>query len=256
MVSKKIGENAFYQCPNLNSVVFEEPSILNSIPDHCFFKCQSFTSIYIPSSCKCIGDFALSECKSLRLVEFEKSNLEKIGISAFCNCTSLEKITIPSSVKELQSDAFKGCKSLTEVEFELPCSLTILETRTFEGCRDLTHISIPSSITKIGYCCFKKCRLSEITFDDNSSLAEILFSAFEGNSFKQICIPSSVKKLYGAPFLDCYDLEKDIINSPSSIFILDIIAFNGCISLKEIIVPKDLNVNDSLPDYEIKITRI
>ena len=62
---KKIGENAFYGCKNLISIILQEG--LESIGDN-WFKNASIKEIVIPKSVKTIGDKAFEYCSDLTRV--------------------------------------------------------------------------------------------------------------------------------------------------------------------------------------------
>ena len=55
-------------------------------------------------------------------------------------CFNLKEITIPGNVKSIEDDAFVGCESLKS-------------------------ISIPSSVTYIGYCAFSYSGLTDVYYD-------------------------------------------------------------------------------------------
>ena len=81
---------------------------------------------------------------------------------------------------------------------------------TDEG-RKLTEISIPNSVTTIGYHAFSGC-----------------------TSLKSITIPNSVSKIGRYAFYCCTSLERVVI--PDSVKEIDRCAFKGCISLKEVFI--------------------
>lgn len=84
---KEIGCNAFYNCSQLESVVFEENSQLETICAYAFSNCTSLKMITIPANVKEIESFAFYNCYNLEKVTFEE-NLQLTTISgyAFYNC--------------------------------------------------------------------------------------------------------------------------------------------------------------------------
>lgn len=85
---------------NITSVVFEEDSALQTIPNNCFSYQGALTTISFPS------------------------NLTTIRISAFSD-TGLTSITIPSSVTSIGNNAFKNTSAITEIRFLTPAGASI-----------------------------------------------------------------------------------------------------------------------------------
>lgn len=113
-----IGEQAFWSCTNLKSVVFGENSKLIAINNEAFWKCGSLESVTIPESVTYIGERAFNDCASLVSVTIPES-VTHIGDWAFGLCESLASVTIPKNVTHIGRDAFTGCNSLVEVTFEI-----------------------------------------------------------------------------------------------------------------------------------------
>ncbi len=84
-----ISGNAFKGTTGMETVEFEEPSILTSIGN---------------------GAFADSGIRHIRLPE----SVTLIDQLAFDHCTNLTKITIPKNVKEIKAGAFNFCEGLLE----------------------------------------------------------------------------------------------------------------------------------------------
>ena len=124
--TKWIGENAFYECKNLASIVI--PKSLISIGNKAFSGCSSLTSIDIPNLVTSIGDYTF-----------------------YC-CGSLASVTIGNSVTRIGDYAFTGCSSLTSVDFGT--SVEYIGYGAFAGC-DLQGICFPASLKEIGEHAFK-----------------------------------------------------------------------------------------------------
>ncbi len=153
-----IGSDAFRFCSKLESVTFEEGSLLESIGSYAFQYCSSLTNITIPSSVTSIGEYAFSSCSKLESVTFEEGSLlESIGNRAFYDCSGLTNITIPSSVTSIDDYAFYGCSRLENVTFEAGSLLESIGILAFYDCSNLTSITIPSSVTSIGSSAFSGC---------------------------------------------------------------------------------------------------
>lgn len=60
-------------------------------------------------------------------------------------------------------NAFRDCSSLTSIT--IPPSVTSIGYKTFSGCSNLTSITIPNNVTSIGRGSFEDCsNLTSVTF--------------------------------------------------------------------------------------------
>ncbi len=73
-------------------------------------------SVVIPDGVTCIGDYAFSDCKSLKEIEIPAS-VTSIGYGAFLGCSSLTSVRLACSPLELGSSVFGGCSGLEEAVF-------------------------------------------------------------------------------------------------------------------------------------------
>ena len=79
------------------------------------------------------------------------------------------------TVKEIQPRAFFGCSGLTSVT--IPSSVTSIGFAAFNSCSGLTSVTIPSSVTNIGDGAFNSCSgLTSVTIPN--SVTSIGYSAF------------------------------------------------------------------------------
>ena len=137
---KTIG-SSFYDCTKLDGVKLYEG--LETIGGSAFNHCTSLGSIHIPSTVKEIGGWCFESCKSLSEVTFAKDiNLTTIGEATFIYCSNLKKIVIPKSVEKIQTDennhgAFRGCSGLESVTFEPGSGLTTVDWNAFYGCGNM-----------------------------------------------------------------------------------------------------------------------
>lgn len=202
---------------NLSSVTFEENSRLKQIYDEAFSWQKNLSSINIPDSCLYIGAKA-----------FER--------------TGLINLTIGKNVTEIGSQAFTYCSNLLSVEFT-PYSNRfndyIQSNNIFAHCQNLiTVTNYPRASIKDGY--FDSCyKLSSFTFanDFGSSVAGPIGSrAFaDCRLLKEFTIPSHITQIKDYAFLNCYSLNKVIIEHSGLLEEnIDETAFDFCYSLFEI----------------------
>lgn len=124
-----IGDNAFYLCSNLMTVVI--PDSVTRIEALAFYYCKSLLSVVIPDS------------------------VTVIGRAAFAYCSSLTSVVLSNSITNIDTQMFYYCSSLTSVV--IPDSVTRIGEWSFEGCIELTSVVIPKSVTAIGQGAFSQC---------------------------------------------------------------------------------------------------
>ena len=203
----KIGENAFYYCSELSSVII--PQTVTYIGSEAFEGCGAITSITIPSSVTFIGYKVFTYCISLNNIVFEDGDktLEwdnYFSTTIFYGCpidslylgrnlkrtdeyyayglfqdSSVKKLIVGNTVTEIENISFYGCEKLTEIS--LPNSVTTIGESAFYDCENLTKVSLGNSVTKIGDFAFKDCEdLTEISL--GKSVAGIGSGALTGCS--------------------------------------------------------------------------
>lgn len=133
---------------------------------------------------------------------------------AYCNIVTTA-IELPDTVTEIGKFAF-ACISKLE-KFTIPETVTKIGKSAFWGCTALKQITLPKDLKVIPESCFKDCALSEISFP--KGLEEIGEEAFAseyfsiGNikrsdqSFTKIEIPNSVKRIGSDAFSGCLKLR-------------------------------------------------
>ena len=153
---------AFDGCSNLTSITI--PDSATSIGYEAFDGCSNLTSITIPDSVTSIGSSAFSDTAYYD----DESNWEHdvLYISNHLiearNNLSGEYI-IKHGTKMIADNAFWYCRSLTSIS--IPDSVTSIGYEAFDGCSNLTSITIPDSVTSIGSSAFSDTAY----YDDESN---------------------------------------------------------------------------------------
>ena len=177
------------------------PSIVTSIGEGAFANSIKLTDITIPNSVTSIGNGAFANCTNLTSVTI-LDGVINIGDYAFTYCISLNDINIPNSVTSIGEKTFSRCTSLMSISvsednsvfssangvlysknktilllypegktddiFIVPNSVIRIYKEAFMNI-NLTGVTIPSSVTGIGFQAFSWCgNLVSVTFEGES----------------------------------------------------------------------------------------
>ncbi len=204
---------------NMNSLVLDSvlsakisviPGTENKIVGK-LFKGTNIQSIILCEGITEIVENAFSRCESLTTIEIQ-NGLTTIGAYAFNRCTSLTSIKIPDSIETIGYNAFEGCGNLTTnsdidvnylgntnnpyvvlysltnkeiTQYEIKDHCRVIYQNAFSRCGELVSVSLPNSLTDIGYGAFSNC-----------------------SSLQEIVIPSSVITVGSCAFDFCNGLQK------------------------------------------------
>ena len=156
-------------------------------------------------------------------------------------------LTVPSEVNGIPvvyfADGFRffgstpvfGWGNTAVTSITIPNSVTSIGYMAFYRCTALTSVSIPSSVTSIGLYAFYGCSgLSSITIPN--SVTSIGGLAFYGcTALSSITIPNSVTSIGSQAFQNCASLTS--ITIPNSVTSILSSAFSSCSSLTSITIP-------------------
>ena len=232
-----IGEAAFNGCRALPAVSI--PAGVRDLPKQCFYNCTSLSSIEIPGTVESVGQSAFYGCTGVTSIVLNEG-VERIGITAFGN-SDIEEVHIPASVTDLSPDAFKGAAGFSAYSVSpenpnyaerdgvlydkhftavlrcpdgkggfhaLPDSCEVISDNAFEYCPSVTGVSIPQSVSYIGY------------------------NAFAGSGITGLYVPESVRFLGAGCFEDCMDLTEAVIDA--SVDGLPNYCIRGCEQLRTV----------------------
>ena len=111
----------------------------------------------------------------------------------------------------------------------------------FSGYSALQSVTIPSTLTNLGYRTFAKSGLVSIDLPEGiDSISSSLFR--DCTSLKRVVIPQGVTYIGYFAFYGCTSLEQ--VTIPESVSSIDICAFSGCTSLTEVALPSSLSYLD------------
>lgn len=139
--------------------------------------------------------------------------------------------------KNSSKNDLTGCSPNATGKITIPNTVTNIGYRAFSGCSGLTYVTIPNSVTSIGSSAFSGCSgLSLINIPNSvKSLDSYSYSCgiFAGcSNLTSISIPNSVSSIGDYAFAGCSSLTSIII--PNSINHIDECAFRNCKQLTRI----------------------
>lgn len=150
-----IGEQAFYYCSNLKSIII--PENVTTIENRAFYVCSGLKSLRIPANVSNIEDRAFAYCSGLETIEVDENNQyydSRNSCNALIQTSSntllvgCKNSVIPDGVTSIAEGAFRGCTELTNIV--IPEGVKTIGASAFRGCTGLTSVSLPSTITSIG----------------------------------------------------------------------------------------------------------
>lgn len=157
-----------------------------------------------------------------------KEGVTKIDGGTFAGCKSLTSVNIPNSVTEIGSGTFSGCSGLTSIT--IGNGVKKIYWRAFEGCKRLTSITIPDSVTLICEHAFSGCkRLTSINVDEGNKYYRSIDGVLFSKHMRRLIRYPAGRKVTNYIF-------------PDSVTEMDSSAFHGCTSLKEVTIPKGINI--------------
>lgn len=269
---QEIGDHAFADCSNLETVTFKEQatSNLTTIDTSAFEGCSLMKLSALPEGVTTINASAFKDCKKISLTEFP-TGLITIGKAAFEGCTGLTRVQIDGGEKKqttIADGAFATCNSLKLLDIEnvksigknafakLPFSeleinnVDTIGESAFAGCDKLKNPVI-QNVKTIGASAFAG---SGAQTDDNKVLLDSIQNvgsrAFEGCQFTSADIRDLEKvttytdpktKIEYSPFaggvLRKVTFADGVTKSLQGMFM-------GTTSLEEVILPESLKTID------------
>lgn len=255
-----IGKGAFAKCTNLKRADLSGLSnlkVLGSRDDYdygvgLFEGCSNLSEIKLDgcSSIEEICEKAFKDCITLERIDLSScSNLKKLGLpyaynninegninGVFEACSNLSEIKLNgASLEEICEKAFKDCKKLKTIDLSTCSKLSKIGNQMFESCEKCQSITLPTSITEIGFYAFRFCEaLEKINLSDLALTSIGKASFVKCKNIKKIDLSKSINltNLAKSMFSGCSALSS--VSLGSSVDTIGERVFYNCAKLKEL----------------------
>lgn len=152
--------------------------------------------------------------------------------------SQIESVVFPDTLISIGQYAFSKSALKT---LDIPDSVQDIKRSAFANCTNLTFVKLPNSMTTVPAECFLNCSaLNQIQYSEQ--LTTIGNYAFQNTAITELILPETVKTIEYGAFYHCEKLQTvklpQKLESLNSGVISSDGAFEGCIALKEIYIPK------------------
>ena len=229
-----------------------------SIYKYAFYDNDKITSITIGLKTKALGNYAFSSCSYLTEINFNATAMDDLSYDSqvFYNAGKDRngiKVTIGKNVTKIPAYLFHSyyynssySPKITSVEFEEGSVCESIGKGAFRDCTSLTSITIPDSVTSIGYEAFYNCdSLKYNEYDNayylgNEENPYVVLVEAKDKSITSCAINENTKIIYHEAFEYCTSLTSVTIGN--SVTSIEDIAFYGCDKLVEVYNLSSLNI--------------
>ena len=220
-------------CPNFNTIVFNNTSTLTSIPATFGSSMANIQYLTLPDSVTTIEAYTFSgRIRLIRVSLSPTSQLTTIADGAFSGCTNLTTISDLSSCTQLTyigGNAFSSCEKLNAT---FPSSITGISGNAFQNCVGVGILRFsPMSLSILGEQAFYQCaNLSGGLDFSNSSVYAIPSGAFTGCSkLTSVTFSNAITTIGNSAFYNCTNLTS--LYSVGSLTTIGQQSFSNCSKL-------------------------
>ncbi|MCM1376914.1 MAG: leucine-rich repeat domain-containing protein [Clostridium sp.] len=114
----------------------EVPAGVSVIEDYAYYDCPNLLSVVLPESVSSLGKGVFANCPQLRTVDLSNTLITEIPQECFAGCTSLVQVILPANVDKIGREAFRGT---AVVALELQ-DVAVLEPYALSGMNALKQV--------------------------------------------------------------------------------------------------------------------
>lgn len=221
---------AFARCTNFNPANFVIPDNVTKIKEYAFYECTSLNNIVLPDNITEFDGYCFCGCKNLQGTVKLSNNLTIVGYEAFKDCenldfTGVEGTFLPSGLSLIANEAFLNCKKLTgaitypaqtnnsntisdfafsgtgvtSVTIPEAAGITKIEKSAFEWANITDALTIPSTVTHLGYGTFAhNPKMTSVTVTGGSTSRDLQIEAwcfYTNNSLTSVTFGENIANI-------------------------------------------------------------
>ncbi len=169
-----IGENAFEDCAGITSLNI--PNSVTSVAFKAFWSCTAITTVTVGNSARSWGDYVFAYCTGLTTINWNVpdgvsftfgggTGLLSYG-NPFYHAYNIKTVVFGNNVKRIPACFCRNFEKLTSVT--IPSSVTYIGFWAFAYCNSLPKVTLPAAVDTIGYGAFTGCEnLSSLTIPNS-----------------------------------------------------------------------------------------
>ena len=256
-----IGSSALQDCANLEEIVLPETDSV-TIEGYQFVGDTNLTTIDMSKveSISFTGERTFAD-SGITELDLSNATFTTIEQTLLGGCNTLTKVTLPDTLTSIGQKAFYNLPALNEVVLKDPSklesigasafvstaitSLDLSETQitsipddAFWLCRSLESVNLPATVTSIGSGAFSATGLTNINFEDLTSLTTIGPSAFEAASLTDVDLSKTqVETIMDGAFHNNDSLRS--VTVPTTVTEIKPQSFNQCANLETLVIPEE-----------------
>ena len=241
-----IGENAFEGNQMITKVVL--PDTIENIGRYAFKSCTNLTKINIPVFVRNIGRSAFEDCERLETLEYNAANCYIDAIKYLAPWGTIIDDNVESVIP-----LFEGCSNLSTVV--IGDEVTFIPECLFYECRGIKSITIPESVSHIGFGAFWGCdnltalnynaKNATISYNKQGAIVgarEILYVFGGDTALNTVELGSNVESIPENLFADCAAIKS--LTIPDSVTTIASTALSRCYGLETLIVGRGITQID------------
>lgn len=221
-----IGPRAFCYNYVMPSITFGNS--IESIGYEAFRDCRLIEAAVLPNTLTSLGEGAFYNCDSLRTFTFPQ-NIKEVPYNVLHYCDALTSVTLADGTTSIAEEAFADCPRLSSINIAEQTSLTYTGNYVFDDTGFKT-ITLPNSITEMGYCAFQNCHQLE-SINVPTGIDYVPYDFCENcENLKSVQMHDGIRTIRHDAFYGCKSLKDIQLND--QITTIEYNAFRLCDSMK------------------------